>query len=69
VRATTGSDTFTPQDVIDELARRRSPYAPSTIRTNIVFRMCSETPDHHARVHHDLERVGPGRYRVDRRDG
>jgi hypothetical protein len=64
VRARTGSDIFTPQDVIDELARRRSPYAPSTIRTHIVSRMCSEAPDHHARGYHDLERVGPGRYRV-----
>jgi hypothetical protein len=64
IRARTGSDVFTPQDVIDELARRGSPYAPSTIRTHIVSRMCRDAPDHHGRVYDDLERVGPGSYRA-----
>ena len=64
VRARTGSDTFTPQDVIAELARRGSPYAASTLRTHIVSRMCADAPDHHARVYDDLQRVGRGRYRA-----
>ena len=54
---------FTPQDVIDELRRRGSSYAPSTIRTHIVSRMCSDAPDHHAVTYDDLERVVEGRYR------
>lgn len=64
VRARNGIDTFTPQDVIDELGRRGSDYAASTIRTHIVSRMCADTPDHHARVYNDLQRVGFGHYRV-----
>ncbi|GAB3147356.1 hypothetical protein GCM10027290_30510 [Micromonospora sonneratiae] len=33
--------TFRPQEVIDELRRRGSTYAESTIRTYIVSRMCA----------------------------
>lgn len=61
-----GSDTFTPQEVIDELARRGSSYSPATIRTHVVSRMCGNAPDHHATVFNDLERVAPGRYRLAR---
>jgi hypothetical protein len=63
VRARTGRETFTPQDVIDELQRRGTSYKPSTIRTHIVSRMCSNAPDHHARTYDDLERVADGQYR------
>jgi hypothetical protein len=66
IRARTGENTFTPQDVIDELARRGSRYAPSTIRTHVASRMPADAPDHHARVYDDLVRVGPGRYRQSR---
>jgi hypothetical protein len=55
--------TFTPEDVIDGLRRRGSTYAPSTIRTHVVSRMCANAPDHHARTYDDLERVANGRYR------
>jgi len=55
--------TFTPEEVIDELRRRGSTYAPSTIRTHVVSRMCANAPDHHARTYDDLERVANGRYR------
>lgn len=58
--------TFTPQDVIDELRRRRSSYAASTIRTHVVSRMCSNTTDNHAVTYDDLERVSDGRYRWNR---
>ena len=61
--------TFTPQDVIDELARRGSSYAPATIRTHIVSRMCANAPDNHGTVYDDLERVAEGRYRMVRRSG
>lgn len=63
LRRRSGVNEFTVPDVIEELARRGSPYAPSTIRTHIVSRMCLTAPDHHARVYYDFERVGPGRYR------
>ena len=63
VRARTGSETFAPQDVIDELQRRGTSYKPSTIRTHIVSRMCVNAPHHHGRTHDDLERVGDGQYR------
>lgn len=58
-----GSQEFSPQDVIDELARCGSPYKASTIRTHVVSRMCADAPDHHARVFDDLLRVAPGLYR------
>ena len=61
VRALTGTEDFTAQDVVDELARRRSAYAASTIRTHVASRMCADAPDHHARVYDDLKRTGPGR--------
>ena len=63
VRARTGRDTFSPQDVINELQRQGTSYKPSTIRTHIVSRMCANAPDHHARTYADLERVGDGQYR------
>ena len=59
----TGSDTFTAQDVIEELQRRGTRYRPSTIRTHVVSRMCANSPDHHARTYDDLERVADGHYR------
>jgi hypothetical protein len=63
-RSSDGS--FAPQDVIDEQRRRGSSYAPSTIRTHIVSRMCSNTTDHHAVTYDDLDRVADGRYRWNR---
>lgn len=59
-----GSGTFAPQDVIDELSRRGSNYSPATIRTHIVSRMCGNAPDNHGTVYNDLQRVAPGRYRL-----
>jgi hypothetical protein len=63
VEARSADDTFSPQDVIDELRRRGSAYAESTIRTHVVSRMCANAADHHARVYDDLVRVSEGRYR------
>jgi hypothetical protein len=60
--ARTADGTFTAQDVIDELRRRGSTYASSTIRTHVVSRMCANAPDHHARTYDDLERLDSGRY-------
>ena len=64
LEASRGSDgTFGPQDVVEELRRRGSTYAESTIRTHVVSRMCANAPDHHARTFDDLVRVSDGRYR------
>lgn len=63
LRLRLGTDVFTPEDLIEELARQGSSYQPSTIRTHVVSRMCRDAPDHHAVTYDDLERVGPGLYR------
>lgn len=63
LRARLGSDVFTPADVIEELQRRGTRLADSTIRTHVVSRMCTDAPDNHAVVYDDLERVGRGQYR------
>jgi hypothetical protein len=59
---------FSPQDVIRALVARGTRYAPSTVRTHVVSRMCANAPDHHALTWDDLTRVAPGRYRL-RNDG
>ncbi|WP_446684942.1 DUF7669 domain-containing protein [Lentzea indica] len=56
--------TFTLTEIIDEIRRRGCRYAEGTVRTHVVSRMCVNAPDHHATVYADLERVGPGRYRL-----
>jgi hypothetical protein len=63
VCARRGSDTFTAQDVIEELQRRGTRYKPSTIRAHVVSRMCANSPDHHALTYDDLVRVADGNYR------
>jgi hypothetical protein len=63
IEGRSADDTFSPQDIVDELRRRGSSYAESTIRTHVVSRMCANAADHHARVYDDLERVSAGRYR------
>ena len=64
VRARTGSDTFTAQDVIYELGRRGTSYSVSTIRTHVTSRLCANAPDNHGQVYSDLERVERGRYQA-----
>ena len=56
--------TFTIDDVLRELRRRRSRYAESTIRTHIASRMCANAPDNHATTTSDLIRVAHGLYRA-----
>lgn len=63
IESRSADDTFTAQDVVDELRRRGSSYAESTIRTHVTSRMCANAADHHARVYDDLGRVSDGRYR------
>jgi hypothetical protein len=63
IEARSAGGSFSPQDVIDELRRRGSTYAESTVRTHVVSRMCANAPDNHARTYDDLARVSDGRYR------
>lgn len=67
MRARLGREVFSPSDVVEELQRRGSRLAPSTVRTHITSRMCGDAPAHHAKVFDDFERVGHGLYRL-RRD-
>jgi hypothetical protein len=59
-----GNDTFTLADILDEMARRKSAYAESTIRTMVTSHMCTNagyrTPSSHA----DLQRVDRATYRL-----
>ena len=66
VRSRTGSEVFTPADVVAELHRRGTTLADSTIRTHIVSVMCRDAPANHLVHYDDLERVGRGRYRPSR---
>lgn len=59
----TGREVFSPAEVLAEMQRAGTQYAPSTIRTHIVSRMCANAANHHAVVYDDLERTGHGRYR------
>jgi hypothetical protein len=63
IEARSADGSFSPQDVRDELRRRGSTYAESTIRTHVVSRMCANAPNNHARTYDDLERASDGRYR------
>lgn len=57
-----GLTPFSPQAILDELHRRSSRYADSTIRTHIVSAMCINAPANHAVRYPDLRRVDRGRY-------
>ncbi|WP_435987938.1 DUF7669 domain-containing protein [Terrabacter sp. LjRoot27] len=56
---------FTVDEVVEYLERSGSRYLPSTIRTHVTSRMCTNAPDHHAVTYRDLVRVDAGRYRLD----
>jgi hypothetical protein len=59
-----GRDVFAPVEVIADVIAVTDSYPESTIRTEIVSRMCaSVAPQNHAVVYDDLERVSRGRYR------
>ena len=55
--------TFTVDDVVDELRRRGSVYADSTIRIHVTSRLCANAPGSHAVTYDDLDRVDRGLYR------
>lgn len=59
-----GGDTFTPAEIVAEMARRNTGYAETTIRTMITGHLCRNAPDNAGTTYDDLERVGHGRYRL-----
>ncbi|SNT57507.1 hypothetical protein SAMN05216276_10674 [Streptosporangium subroseum] len=62
--ARSGGDTFTPAQVVAEMAHRGTGYAESTIRTMVISHMCRTAPDNAATTYDDLERVDRGVYRL-----
>lgn len=56
-------DSFTPIEVVDEMRRRGSRYAESTIRTHVTSLMCINAPINHPTTYPDFERVDRGQYR------
>lgn len=59
-----GGTTFTPAQIVDEMARRGSGYPASTIRTMVTAHMCHNAPDNAVTTYDDLERVERGVYRL-----
>jgi hypothetical protein len=59
-----GRSVFAPAEVVQEVLAVTDRYPAPTIRTEIVSRMCSGAPVHHAVAYDDLERVARGQYRV-----
>jgi hypothetical protein len=59
-----GSDTFTPAQVLAEMKRRGTGYADSTVRTMITAHMCRNAPDNTGTTYDDLERIDRGVYRL-----
>jgi hypothetical protein len=57
-----GQSPFSPQQLIQEVQRRGTQYAESTLRTHIVSAMCVNAPEHHAVRYPDLYRVDRGQY-------
>lgn len=57
-------ETFTLGEIVREMQRRGSRYAEATVRTHVTSRLCANAPAHHGTVYADLERVGPGRYKL-----
>ncbi|MEN3538100.1 hypothetical protein AAH991_23495 [Microbispora sp. ZYX-F-249] len=64
VLARTRRGTFTPAEVVDEMRRRGTGYAETTIRTMVTGHMCRNAPDNNAVTYDDLERVDRGLYRL-----
>lgn len=59
-----GANSFTIVELIEEMHRGGTIYQESTIPTYVASRLCANAPHHHAVTYPDLERVGPGRYRL-----
>ena len=61
-RAASGQ--FTMGDIVNEMQRKGSQYAESTIRTHVASRMCRNAPANHQSRSDELERLRRGVYRL-----
>ena len=59
-----GHADFSPADVVHEMQALGTGYEETTIRTHVVSRMCADAPENHGTTYSDLERIGPGKYRM-----
>lgn len=64
-----GREVFDITDVVQEMVRRGSRYAESTVRTMVTSHMCLTSMGAGSDKHADLERVGRGLYRLARNGG
>lgn len=62
--ARSGRPDITLSEVVDEMRRRGSAYAESTVRTMMASHMCAQVQGLNIGSYDDLDRVGRGRYRV-----
>lgn len=61
-------ETFTTAEIVEEMTRRGTRYAESTVRTMIGSPMCQNAPDNAATTYDDFERADRGTYRLVPRD-
>jgi hypothetical protein len=59
-----GDGTFSAEDVVLAMKAAGTRFSESTIRTEVVSRMCSNAPDNHITTYDDLVRVDRGRYKL-----
>lgn len=64
-RSSTGE--FALANIVKFMEKRGTRYKESTIRTEVVSRMCANSPDHHVVTYSDLERTDRATYRLKRR--
>lgn len=62
----TGRSHFTPQEIIDRMMLDGTRCEATTIRTQIVSKLCVDAPANHAKRYPDLLRVDDGVYRRNR---
>lgn len=59
-----GVNRFTVNEVVDYMLAKKTSYSESTIRTQVTSRCCVNSPNHHATIFNDFERVERRVYRI-----
>ena len=59
-----GRAAFRLDEIAQEVRAATNRYNESTIRTQVVSKLCKQAPVHHGTVYDDLDRVGRGLYRL-----
>jgi hypothetical protein len=57
-----GENSFSLEEILQEMTRSGTSYKESTIRTHVTSRMCMNSPRHHAVKYNDLRRIRRGEY-------